>query len=397
MSQPGSTIGVRLGRVGTHLVPGVGGYLSWWGRSLAAGLPPALRQTLGFGRGRVLLQVDADEMQLCRQCDDALIDMARVPLPPLVARSHADGDALGSLLGPRLAELPRWLLLPAASSLTRRINLPASALERLRDVVGFEIDRQTPFTAEAVAFDARVLGRRESDGQLDVELVVVPRHLLDQQRTAMGPLASELAGVDVAGTDGAPLGVNLLPPEQRRRRRDPAAVWNAVLAGVALLATVALLWQLLENRRSAAAALEQVIASQADAGRRSAMQRQQLTAVLEGQVFLDRLRAERAPTTEILDELTRRLPDTTYLEKLSINGDQLMLIGLSTKAAALIGELQGAEQWRSPALAGALQPDPQSGRDRFTLTANLAAPAATPDPTNPAPPKTADAPAPRDR
>ncbi|QOW22454.1 PilN domain-containing protein [Novilysobacter avium] len=388
MSQPGSTFGDRLGRMGMRAVPGVGGYLVWWFRSLAAWLPPALRQALGFGRGRVLLQVDADEMQLRRQRDDALIDMARVPLPPLVARSHADGDALGSLLGPRLAELPRWLMLPAASSLSRRMSLPGSALERLRDVVGFEIDRQTPFTPDAVAFDASVRGRREGDGQLDVELVVVPRQLLEDQRTALGPLASELAGIDVAGADGAPLGVNLLAPADRRQRRDPAATWNIVLAVVALLAVLALMWQLLENRRSAAEALEQTIASQAESGRRAAVQRQRLGALLEGQVFLDRLRAERAPATEILDELSRRLPDSTYLEKLSINGDQLMLIGLSTKAAALIGELQGAEQWRSPALAGALQPDPESGRDRFTLTANLASAAATT-----APAEAADAPA----
>lgn len=388
MSQPGSTFGDRLGRMGTHVVPGVGGYLSWWGRSLAGWLPPSLRRTLGFGRGRLLLQLDQDDVHLRRQRDDQLIDIERLPLPALVAQSRAGGDALASLLGSRLAELPRWLMLPAASSLTRHISLPASASDRLRDVVGFEIDRQTPFTADAVAFDARVRGRRESDGQLDVELVVVPRQVLDEQRAAMGPLASGLAGIDVAGADGAPLGVNLLPPAQRRHRRDPAAVWNVVLAALALLAMLALMWQLLENRRSAAAALEQTIASQAEAGRRAALQRQQLAAMLEGQVFLDRLRAERAPATEILDELTRRLPDSTYLEKLSINGDQLMLIGLSTRAAALIGELQGAGQWRSPALAGALQPDPASGRDRFTLTANLASAAA-----KPASAEAADAPA----
>ncbi len=388
MSQPGSTFGDRLGRMGMRAVPGVGGYLAWWFRSLAAWLPPSLRQALGLGRGRLLLQLDQDILQLRRQHDDALIDIERLPLPALVTRSGAGEDALTALLGSRLAELPRWLMLPAASSLSRRMSLPGSALERLRDVVGFEIDRQTPFTADAVAFDASVRGRREGDGQLDVELVVVPRQLLEDQRTALGPLASELAGIDVAGADGAPLGVNLLAPADRRQRRDPAATWNIVLAVVALLAVLALMWQLLENRRSAAEALEQTIASQAESGRRAAVQRQQLGALLEGQVFLDGLRAERAPATEILDELSRRLPDPTYLEKLSINGDQLMLIGLSTKAAALIGELQGAEQWRSPALAGALQPDPESGRDRFTLTANLASAAATT-----APAEAADAPA----
>ena len=375
MSQPGSTLGDRLERMGTRLAPGAGGFLSWWGSALAAWLPPHLRVVLGFGRGRLLLQVDGNDVQLRCQRDDAVEDLDRLPLAGVSAGSPTTGDPLASVLGSRLTQLPRWLLLPAASSLSRHMNLPASAAERLRDIVGFEIDRQTPFTIDAVAYDARVRGRREGDGQLDVELVVVPRHLLDSHLTAIGPLAAELAGIDVAGADGRPLGVNLLAPSLRRQRRDPAVVWNVVLATVALLAMVALMGQLLENRRSAAAGLERAIAVQSAAGRRAAVQRQQLAALLEGQEFLKRVRAERASTTEVIDELTRRLPDSTYLEKLSINGDQLMLIGLSTQAAALIGELQGAPQWRSPALAGALQPDSASSRDRFTLTANLGPPA----------------------
>jgi general secretion pathway protein L len=73
----------------------------------------------------------------------------------------------------------------------------------------------------------------------------------------------------------------------------------------------------------------------------------------------------------VIDELSRRLPDNTYLEKLSLEDQRMMLIGLSSEAPALISRLQGAPYWRSPALAGALQPDPTSGRDRFTLTAEL--------------------------
>lgn len=375
MSQPASTLGNHLGRMGTRLAPGAGGFLSWWGRALAAWLPAPLRAALGFGRGRLLLQVDGDDVQLRCQREDSVQDLDRLPLAGLPIGTSTAGDPLASVLGSRLTELPRWLLLPAASSLSRRMILPASAADRLRDVVGFEIDRQTPFTVDAVAYDARVRGRRESDGQLDVELVVVPGQVLDAHLTAIGALAAELAGIDVAGVDGRPLGVNMLAPSLRRQRRDPAAVWNAVLATIALIALVALMGQLLENRRNAAEVLEQAIAGQSAAGRRAAVQRQQLAALLEGEQFLERLRAERASSTEVIDELTRRLPDTTYLEKLSINGDQLMLIGLSNQAAALIGELQGAPQWRSPALAGALQPDPASGRDRFTLTASLAPPA----------------------
>jgi general secretion pathway protein L len=405
MSQRGPSLGERVGgrlsHLGARLQPGAGGFVSWWGHALATWLPPGMRRTLGFGRGRLLLQVDGDDLQLRRERADEVQDLARLPLAGLLGgalagESARSDDPLAPVLATGLEDLPRWLLLPAASGLRRRMGLPAAAAERLRDVVGFEIDRQTPFAADAVAFDARVLGRRESDGQLDVELVAVPRQVLDPQLAALGPLAAGLAGIDVAAADGTALGVNLLPPSQRRRQRDPATVWNVALVLLAVVAVTALLWQLLDNRRAAAATLEQAIAAQADAGRRAAAQRQQLTRLVEGQAFLDRKRAQRPPTVEVIDELTRRLPDHTYLEKLSITDDQLMLIGLSSKAAGLISQLQGARQWRSPALAGALQPDPDSGRDRFTLTANLAVTAAANQPAAnpPAATETTDALAP---
>src|SRR3546814_15502737 len=97
--------------------------------------------------------------------------------------------------------------------------------------------------------------------------------------------------------------------------------------------------------------------------------------------YRQQARAVRPTTVEVLDELGRLLPDSTYLEKVSIEGDQILLIGQSSEASALVGQLGGSKLWRSPALTGALQPDPRSGRDRFTMTAQLAidnAPANTP-------------------
>ncbi|WP_363800699.1 PilN domain-containing protein [Lysobacter firmicutimachus] len=363
----------RLRRLSARLAPGAGGFFSWWGRTLASWLPLRTRQALGVDRGRLLLQVDGDSVHLRLQQAGEVRDLAVLPsLADLTAA--AASDPLEPLLPPRVAELPRWLLLPPASSLRRRLNLPAAAAERLRDVVGFEIDRQTPFTADAVAYDARVLARRDADGQLDAELVAVPRQALDPQLAAIGPLASTLSGIEVAGADGAPLGVNLLPPAQRSTRSDPFRYWNLALAAVAVLALAAALWQVLENRREAIADLKQTISRNAAGARQAAIQRQELVDLIQGQAFLDRTRKARPSTVEVIDELSRRLPDGTYLEKLAIEDESLLMIGLSGEASALIGKLQGTPLWRSPALTGAVQPDPATNRDRFTLTAEIGPP-----------------------
>jgi general secretion pathway protein L len=148
--------------------------------------------------------------------------------------------------------------------------------------------------------------------------------------------------------------------------------WNWVLGTVALLGMAAAFWQVLDNRRESAEAFTRQVEARALQARSVAAQRQQLVDIVEGAAFLDRARSARPTTIEILDELSRRLPDNTYLEKVGIEGDRLLLIGLSPEASALVGRMEGSPLWRAPALSGALQPDPRTRLDRFSMTAELA-------------------------
>ncbi|MET0893477.1 MAG: PilN domain-containing protein [Pseudoxanthomonas sp.] len=353
---------------------GTGSFLIWWRQALASWLPARWRVLLGLAQDRLLLAGAGEEVQLQWQNGSGLYDVARLPLP-------LQETDLERVLGNRLAALPRWLVLPPGLVLRRSMLLPAAAAERLRDVVGFEVDRQTPFSAAAVRFDARLLGRR-ADGQLEVELVAVPRPAFEEALSALGGLGGGLVGVDALDAAGTPLGVNLLPQEQRRSRSTPMRSWNMVLVAVALLALVATAWQVLANRRDAAEAFSAQVDASALQARKVAIQRDRLRDIVEGAKFLDQARASRPTTVEVIDEVSRRLPDNTYLEKLAIEGDRLLLIGLSPEASALVGRMEGSGLWKSPALSGALQPDPRTRRDRFSLTADLVG--TRPAPTAPA-------------
>ncbi len=354
---------------------GTASFLIWWRHALVSWLPARWRVLLGLAQDRLLLAGAGEEVLLQWQNAKGLHDVARLPLP----LQEAD---LERLLGNRLSALPRWVLLPPGMVLRRGMLLPAAAAERLRDVVGFEVDRQTPFTASAVRFDARLLGRRD-DGQLDVELVAVPMPAFEDALSALGGLAGGLVGVDALDAIGMPLGVNLLPQAQRRNRSTPMRRWNLVLATVAVIALAATAWQVLDNRRQAAKAFSTQVDARAAEARKVAIQRDRLRDIVEGARFLDQARASRPTTVEVIDEVSRLLPDNTYLEKLAIEGDRLLLIGLSPEASALVGKMEASTLWKSPALSGALQPDPRTRRDRFSLTADLVGSASAPA-SNPA-------------
>jgi general secretion pathway protein L len=81
----------------------------------------------------------------------------------------------------------------------------------------------------------------------------------------------------------------------------------------------------------------------------------------------------------LLDELTRRLPDDTFLTRLSVSGNQVSLSGYSGQALKLVGELQKSELLKDAALNGGVQQEPRVSRDMFTINATYGPdPKATP-------------------
>ncbi len=367
-------------------------------QGLSSWVPQRLRAVFGLSQQRLLLQRDGDELRmlLTVRTEDGqytVRELGRVPNELEVADGN---DPLAGIVSARVASLPRWLLLPADAGLRRRLSLPAAAADRLREVLAFEIDRQTPFAAQDVSYDARVLARR-GDSQIDAELVVVPKGALERALEGLGaPLRATLAGVDMVAAapqppqpkepgdaledaraasavlDALPLGVNLLSDAQRRQRRNPSSMMNLVLATVAIAAVGAGLWQIRANRTEAADAFEAEAKLRSQQAKRVSDEKKQLVDLVEGLRFLQNTRTGRPTTVEVLDELSRRLPNNTFVEKVSIEGDKLLVIGLSSEASRLVEMLQTSKLWRSMSLTGALQPDPRTGKDRFTLTADLA-------------------------
>lgn len=348
---------LRLARTG---LPG------WWASALAALselLPARWRQAL-FGRREALgLQLEQGQLRLFRLAEGAAEPLGELPL---------DDDETLQALRRQLApeRPPARLLLAEGEVLRRRLSLPLAAEARLGDVLRHEIDRQTPFTPDQVCFAGRVLQRDAAARQLQVELVVLPRARLQAQLQALGPLGEGLAGLDVL-VGGRPLGVDLLPPALRGRRSDPARRLQWELLGSALLLLLAALLLTLNNRAAALAALREQVAAARDEVRQVRILRNQLQASADAANFLAQAKASRPAMLELLDDLTRRIPDDTALDKLAVSEGRLVLVGLSRSPAALPRLLQDSPLLLRPALAGAVQTDVRSGRERFTLTATV--------------------------
>jgi general secretion pathway protein L len=340
------------------------GWLRALGDALVSLLPAALRRQLGASRRRLLLGVNGNELQLREFTEEHTGMLGMLPLddPQLLEdlRARLDAGAAG---------VPRWLLLDATQVLRPHLMVPAGAEPRLREMMAHEIDRQTPFALDQVTFEARVLARDVATRQLRVELVVLPLAQLQSLLARLGPLAAGLAGIDVLGADHRPLGVNLLPQAARTQRGDRARALNFALGAAAAAIVLVSLWITLGNRQDANAAWDERVAAAQREAREARKLRNSLESSVRAANFLARQRARQPTVLEVLADLTRRLPDETWLEKVAINGGNVVLIGQSDHASALVGLLQDSALLHKPTLTGSVQADPRTGKERFTLTA----------------------------
>jgi general secretion pathway protein L len=263
------------------------------------------------------------------------------------------------------------LLLNPKQVLRRQLQLPLAAETKLREVLGFEIDRQTPFSLDQVHFEHRVLERNPQTKQCHVELIVVSKALLEQKLQQLGPLASRVSAVDVFNEQKQLLNINLLP-ENSRARQSQTQRWQHWALGFGAVSVLILAMNLmLSNRQHAFDEWTEKVGKAKVQARQANAFRKEIQHANDADVFLKKLRTEQPTMLVLLDDLTQRIPDDTALDKISINEGRLVLVGQSKQAAALVGQLQSSPFLQAPALAGAVQPDVRTNRDRFTLTATV--------------------------
>jgi len=366
-------------------------FLHWWAGELRLLLPQRWRGLFGSSAVWFVLQHESLKPADADGDTDAW-SIHRAGQPATLARwNDADDarmqqDALKSaLLGTDREDVRLALCVPAAEALQRKLQLPLAARDNLRQVAGFEMDRQTPFRAAQVHYAARELTQPAPEGRFWAELVAMPRGKLDPLLARLAALGIAIDAVDLAvGSDRR--GVNLLPPEQRPRHVSPRKRWNLALVALSLVLLVLILSQWLNNRRTALATMQAQVQAMHGEAQQVATLRQRLQDHAGAAGFLTDRKRNTVSTLDILQDLTKRLPPTAWLERLSIDDNgQLGFQGQSPQASALVDALKGSTLYSDATFQGTIQRDPATTKERFYMVAQLRKAPAKPAAATPAP------------
>ena len=346
---------------------GVGEFLRWWWSELAGMLPDGWRRRFERRRDTVILSSVDDEVRISLRDNGRVEELGRIDMTLPDA-----GERMMAVLAGMNGDSTRVEVAVAPDKVLRKqIQLPLAAEENLRQVLGFEMQRQTPFRAEQVYFNYRVVARRPHSQQLDVRLSVAPRAAIE---SVMDPIANwHLEPDESAAKTDQDDGVFTFVPGDVGQRPASALKRGLVLLNIVLLVAVVAIPFMQQQRY-----LEEL-------GARFGEVREAATTASDLQQRIDRRQARsqylfaqksaRLASVQLLEELSQRLPDDTWLFRAEVRAGKVHLQGTSTRASALIAELEGSRFLEDVRFASPVTQDGASGRERFHLSARIVSPA----------------------
>lgn len=288
--------------------------------------------------------------------------------PQAIELDPADTD---SELAERILELaPEFslsrltVLLPNEAVLRRRLDLPVMADSLVRSAVELQIDRLSPFRADAVRFDTRTVLRDPLEGKLTVEVAIVRREPIEQLEQRLTALGLTLAAVDVTTDGNSRAGFDLGARKQKARSRRDGLVTTAFVCGAALVWMVAFYaWDV--GREREIASWQAAIADVRPKAERSVALRRQLDALTAPLAMANGHRT--GEVLGILAELTRQLPDNVRLTELRLSNDAIEFTGLAADSPSLIAKLEASKWFRDVKFRAPVTRRPELVRDRIEI------------------------------
>jgi general secretion pathway protein L len=348
--------------------------VSWWLGELWGLVPERLRARLAAPGDTLVLLLDDGPATLCLESGRELKPLGRIdradPQPQqrllAVLRQHGLARAMA---GGRAAACLR---LPAARAVRAHVDLPLAAEQNLAEVVSFELDRHTPFTAEQARFAYRIAERDHAARRLKLELTVVPRATIDEAVAAAARLHLDASRVDVADErTGAAASGNLLPRDASigERGRGSVLTWGLGLTAAALaVVAVALPLRAAQQRHDA---LQRELAAVSAAAKSAAALQKEIDALRKDGGFLIDMKRARPTVSKLLFDTTHILPDDTSLAEWLLSGNEIQLKGAARSSSELVNLLEHSNRFRNTTFQSPVIQDQRTNKDRFHVSVQI--------------------------
>jgi general secretion pathway protein L len=353
------------------MLDAAGRFLAWWRDELLGLVPERLRRLFTVAdTAPVLVQVEGG----------FAIVGASASHPEAASATLSRVDALEVLAGMAAARRGAsvGIRLAASQCFERRVELPKAGRDDVRRMLAFDLERATPFRLAEVYTAHLPAAGPSAKGRQRLRQLIVKREPVDALLADVRAAGLEPACVDCwQDTPASGLPVDFLEAggPQQSRLAPHISLPRALAALVLVLAALAFL--LAQSRYDSALAelRAQTARWRAEAaGVRGAQDR--ADAAVADLARLQKLKLAQVPAVEVLEALSKLLPDSVWLSDLRLEGDTLDIAGLAKSGAALPSLFPGSALFLDAALTAPVTLDPREDRERFSLRVRIKQPAA---------------------
>ncbi|MGE4481406.1 PilN domain-containing protein [Acidocella sp.] len=325
-------------------------FCAWWAAQMRALPPESLRSPAGRPDALIIAMEDLNgsgSLLMRRKGRETKL----APLPSL---SNAKPPRQG---------LPVFLRLPDGMVLSRDVSLPLAAARDMHTAIGFEMDRLTPFSAGELSWGIGAVTPGHAPGRLQLRLAIVPRAPLSPLLASLAERGLAPSRIETRDGQHIPLATGRITGQGLFRRHG----WSMLCA---LLAAFCLVSPFLRQQAALSATRSMVAAHSQAAHRAEALRRQLAIAHSSREVIAKARRGGDA--LRLLAVLTDTLPDGTWLNDLSLKGQDLNIDGQSSDAAKLIARLAAVPALKDPSFTAPVTRSADGKRDQFSIHAKLA-------------------------
>jgi general secretion pathway protein L len=286
----------------------------------------------------------------------------------------------------RLAKAAVILRLTDEDAIQKELSLPAAVKDNLTQVVGFELDRYTPFKEDQVYFAVKVLEGENEPGQIRVMLILTLRETFDVLYEDIKSMGMSPLFVDYEATpndiEQRYDDYNLLPVSLREKTSNtPRLIYSGLSAAIFLLLGTVLLLPPWFEYRTVNTLQDKIDAIEKDAKGVKAMQLE-IDGIIEETRLLIAEKKSVPAIIEMLNKLSSIMKDDTWLGYAQYSEGHLQIQGESPAASALIGVLEEADIFANARFVSPVTQDKVSQQERFQITVDVTPPAESATQTN---------------
>nr|CAA6814612.1 MAG: Unknown protein [uncultured Thiotrichaceae bacterium] len=338
-------------------------FFSWWGEGLYLGLPGSFRKLFRSEQSRLMLQpIGDDRLAVYWRQDGKQKSCGEFDL--------RQGAFDFQRVAKKCARSKKYLLelvLDKQQALHLQRNFPEAAQDNIKQVVSYQLDRLTPFSADIAYFDASIASRDKVRKEVLADIYVAPKMLVDKissQFSDFGiPAFDSVSTANGAASLTHGRDTGLSPTKSESWSRVPLYFF---LFALVLSLAVPVLYK---QRR-----VDQIDTALSDLKRDAAGQlevRDKLLAAEDALSFLQERRRASPIALDVVEQLSSEIPAHTWLERLELEGKQVQIRGESKKALTLIDTLEESAHFRRVSFRSPVTRSKNSNKDKFHIQAQV--------------------------